>query len=73
MHIDSMKITITMLPGNTSKEIELDKGSTISDILQKIQLKPDTVIVTSNNMPVPINDVITKKQEFKIIQVASGG
>jgi len=73
MHIDSMKITITMLPGNTSKEIELDKGSTVSDLLQKIQLKPDTVIVTSDNIPMPIDDVITKKQEFKVIQVASGG
>ena len=73
MHIDSMKITITMLPGNTSKEIELHKGSTVSDLLQKIQLKPDTVIVTSDNIPMPIDDVITKKQEFKVVQVASGG
>jgi len=62
-----------MIPSNTTKEVKMKKGSTIFHLLQSLELKPDTVIVTRENIPVPIDDIISVDTELKIIQVASGG
>ena len=55
------------------KEVSLKIGSTVGELLKKIKLKPDTLIVISNNTPVPVDDVLNNDQELTIIQVASGG
>ena len=68
-----MKIKIKISPENTVKNIELKTGSTVYDILKKIQLKPDTVIVIKDNIPIPIDDIINQNNELRIIKVASGG
>jgi len=68
-----VKIKIKILPSNSKNEIELKYGSTIYDILKKIRLNPDTVIVLNNNKPVPVDDIIKNNKELTIIQVASGG
>ena len=68
-----MKITVRLVPSNTSKVVEVNKNATILDLLQKMLLKPDTVIVAKNNIPIPIDEVLTGIKELTIIQVASGG
>jgi sulfur carrier protein ThiS len=73
MGFDSMKIKITMIPSNIKKDIDMNTGSTVSDLLEKLNLKPDTVIVLHNSTPVPVDDVINDIKELKIVQVASGG
>ena len=66
-------ITVKFSRTNEVKKIEIEKDSNVEQILRKINLKPDTVIVISNDKPVPIDDKITDKQELTIIQVSSGG
>jgi sulfur carrier protein ThiS len=61
------------MPSKTNKEIEMQKGSTIIELLKKMQLKPDTLIVLRDNKPIPIDDMLENDQELQIIQVASGG
>ena len=73
MGFDSMKITITISRTREIEDIQLNKGSTVNDLLKKINLKPDTLIVMSNNTPVPIDDVLTDGQTLTILQVSSGG
>jgi sulfur carrier protein ThiS len=73
MGFDSMKIKVRLVPSNTFKVIEVNKNATVLDLLQKMLLKPDTVIVTKNNIPIPIDEVLTGIKELTIIQVASGG
>ena len=68
-----MKITVTMVPSKTNKEIKIPKGSTVTDLLEKMQLKPDTVIVLRENTPIPIDDILNNDQQLQVIQVASGG
>ena len=68
-----MMIKITMIPSNMKKDIDMKPGSTVSDLLEKLRLKPDTVIILRNSIPVPVDDVITDMEELKIVQVASGG
>jgi len=73
MGFDSMKVTITISRTRETEDIQLNKGSTVNDLLKKINLKPDTLIVMSNNTPVPIDDVLTDGQTLTILQVSSGG
>ncbi|MEM4259127.1 MAG: MoaD/ThiS family protein [Candidatus Thermoplasmatota archaeon] len=68
-----MKIKITILPSNLKKEVEITKDSTVSDLLKKMNIKPDTVIVLVDKKPVPIDDLIGDVQELELLQVASGG
>ena len=61
-----------MKTGET-KKIILEKGPKVRDLLEKIKIKPDTIIVMSDNTPIPVDDTLTENQEILIIQVASGG
>ena len=56
-----------------TRKINVETGSTVEYLLKKIKLKPDTLIVMSNNEPIPVDDVLNEGQELTIIQVASGG
>ena len=71
--IGPMKIRVTLIPQNTSQEIEIKRGSTVTDLLRTIHRRPDSVIVLKNKTPLPVDDVILDDQELSIVQVASGG
>lgn len=68
-----MKILVKTLPDNNSKELEIKSGSKIIDLLNRISLKPDSIIVLKDTSPVPVDDSIIEEQELTIIKVASGG
>ena len=68
-----MKITVNITRSKERKKIEINNGSEVQDLLFKLNLKPDTIIVLNNNQPVPIDDEILDGQELTIIQVSSGG
>jgi len=68
-----VKIKIKLSRTNETKELKTEEGTTINDVLKKIDLKPDTVIVMENDKPLPIDDKIKDGQEITIIQVSSGG
>ena len=68
-----VKIKVKLSRINKIKEVNLEKGSTIEDLLKKINLKPDTLIVMNKDKPIPIDDNLNDSQELTIIQVSSGG
>ena len=68
-----VKISVKLSRKNEIKEVNLKKGSTVLDLLKKLKLKPDTIIVMDNNLPIPVDDVLKDKQNLSIIQVSSGG
>ncbi|UCD13207.1 MAG: MoaD/ThiS family protein [Thermoplasmatales archaeon] len=68
-----MKIKIKILPENSTKEIELNPGSKVYDLLKKIQRRPDAVIVLKDKAPIPVDEILDDRQEISILQVASGG
>ena len=68
-----MKIKVKLSRTNEVKEINLETESTVGDLLKKIDLKPDTLIVISKNTPIPIDDILKDRQDLEIIQVSSGG
>jgi sulfur carrier protein ThiS len=68
-----VKIKVKLSRINKTKEIQLKKGSTIENLLEKLNLKPDTLIILSNNVPIPVDSTINNNQEITIVQVSSGG
>ena len=68
-----MEIKVKLLRTKETKKIYLETGSSVDHLLKKIKLKPDTLIVISNNKPIPVDDILNGGQELTIIQVASGG
>ncbi len=68
-----VKITVKLSRTRETKEIHLETGSTVTDLLRKMNLKPDTFIVMSDNVPIPIDNTLKDGQEVAIIQVSSGG
>lgn len=68
-----LKIHVKILPKNVTDEIDIKSGSKMYDLLKKINLKPDNIIILRDNTPVPVDDILTNEQELTIIQVASGG
>ena len=68
-----MKINVKMARTIKAKKLILERGSTVGDLLEKIKVKPDTIIVMSENKPIPVDDILTENQEILILQVASGG
>ena len=68
-----MIIRVNISRSDDTKEINVEKDSTIQNLLDKLNLKPDTVIVLRNNIPLPIDEVLEEDQELSIIQVSSGG
>ena len=68
-----VNITVTLIRSNETKNVNLENESKIHDLLKKIHLKPDTVIVMEKNNPIPIDDNLRNGQKLTIIQVSSGG
>jgi sulfur carrier protein ThiS len=68
-----MKVQIRFVPQNTTQEVNLERGATVTDLLRMLHRRPDSVIVLKNKTPVPIDDIVPDGQELSILQVASGG
>ena len=68
-----MKIKVKLSRNSTIKELNLETKSTVEDLLKKIGLKPDTLIVMNKGAPIPIDNILKDGQELTIIQVSSGG
>jgi len=68
-----VNIKVKISRTNENKEIQLEKGSTVIDVLNELKIKPDNVVVMSNKTPIPIDEYLKDKQQLTIIQVFSGG
>ncbi|UCH72396.1 MAG: hypothetical protein JSW62_02285 [Thermoplasmatales archaeon] len=68
-----MKIRVKLSKTSDTKEINLEKGSKVEDLLKKIKLKPDALIVMDRGKPIPIDDILDEDQELTILKVSSGG
>ena len=68
-----MNITVILSRTKEKRKLEFEKELKVENVLKKLNIKPDTVIVMSNNHPIPIDEEIKEGQELTILQVSSGG
>jgi sulfur carrier protein ThiS len=66
-------ISVKLSRPDKIKKIQIENNSTILDLLIKLDLKPDTVIVMRDNSPIPIDEKLENDEDLSIIQVSSGG
>jgi sulfur carrier protein ThiS len=66
-------ISVKLSRSDKIKKIQIENNSTILDLLIKLDLKPDTVIVMRDNSPIPIDEKLENDEDLSIIQVSSGG
>lgn len=55
---------------NENKNI---KASNVTELLEKLNINPGTVLVIKKNTLVPESEKLSDKDEIKIISVVSGG
>ena len=69
-----MKVTARLLP--TRKEtrvVELEEGSTVEDLIRKLELYPDAWIALRGNDPLPSDEELAEGDDIKLVSVVSGG
>ena len=70
-----MKINVKITRTGETKKLILERGSTVGYLLEKIKVKPDTIIVMSDNKPIPVDDILTEtvaKQLFFPLLMLTG-
>ncbi len=68
-----MQVRIKILAGGVlEKTIEVEEGSTYSDILAELGINTETVVVMVEGRPVPIDDVVDSDR-IDILRIVSGG
>lgn len=68
-----MQVRIKILAGDViEKTIEVEEGSTYSDILAELAINPETVVMMVEGRPVPIDDVVDSGR-IDILRIVSGG
>ena len=68
-----MQVRIKILAGDVlEKTIEVEEGSTYSDILAELGINPETVVVMVDGRPVPIDDVVDSGR-IDILRIVSRG
>lgn len=66
-------LKVEVLSNGKITEHELPEGSTIEDLLSKLNCHPDAYIITKDSKPIPITRKIEDGDKVKLIKVASGG
>jgi sulfur carrier protein len=68
-----LQVGIKILAGGVlEKTIEVEEGSTYSDILAELGINPETVVVMVDGRPVPIDDIVDSSR-IDILRIVSGG
>jgi len=68
-----LQVGIKILAGGVlEKTIEVEEGSTYSDILAELGINPETVVVMVEGRPVPIDDIVDSSR-IDILRIVSGG
>ncbi len=68
-----MKVSLTILPEKIVRQVNIQPGCTVEDVLRACAFLPDAYIVLRESTPVPIDDVLDADVELTAVRVASGG
>jgi sulfur carrier protein ThiS len=68
-----MEITVLIVNENKQYKLKLPDSAIAIEILKKLKIAPDTVIITKNDKPIPIDTRLEPDSELSIIRVVSGG
>ncbi len=68
-----MMVRVKVLAGSVSEHsLEVDDGSTYGDVLEQLELNPETVIVMVDGIPVPVDEEVSASY-LEVLRIVSGG
>ncbi len=69
-----MRVKIRFLGGfeKDFEEVEVEKGMRYHDLLKRLGINPETVVVVKDGKPVPVDDFV-EEGEITVMRVISGG
>ena len=68
-----MQINVFFDRENKEKTVEIDKNSSVKDLLGKMNINPVTVIVSRNSSIITEDEEVNDNDKIKLISVISGG
>jgi thiamine biosynthesis protein ThiS len=68
-----MKIKVKIQRTNESKIVNINTGSTVKDILEKLSINFTTVLVTKNKEVITEETKLKDKDSLELLSVISGG
>ena len=71
--MEKLKINVFIDRENLSKTLEFENATRVSDLLEKLDINPVTVIVSRNNELILEDEKLNDNDEIKILSVISGG
>jgi len=71
--VKAMRLTVVLhAGGRTEREIDLPEGSNYFDLLQVLEINPETVVVFKNGVPVAFDSMV-EGGLVDVMRVVSGG
>ena len=69
-----MRVTVVRVPSpNRDEPIDVSDGATVADVLARVSVHPDAVVVFDGDQPVPTDAPVTEGVRLRIVRVYSGG
>lgn len=68
-----MNVKLHLVNDQKNVELNLPKSALAGDTLKELGIPPDTVIITRNSHPIPLDSPLEDKDELVVIRVVSGG
>ena len=68
-----MKIQLHAINDDKDFELELSKTAVVEDVLIKLEIPPDTVIIMRAGQPIPLDSPLEPDDKLAMIRVLSGG
>jgi len=67
------KMRIRVEYQDEKKELEIEEGEKVQDVLDKLNIKYDFVVTFLDEKPVPIDEPLKENCKLKVLVVVSGG
>jgi sulfur carrier protein ThiS len=68
-----MEIVVIIVNDNKQHKLDLAESATPFDALKMLEIAPDTVIVTIDERPIPLDTQLKPDDRIAVIRVVSGG
>lgn len=68
-----MQIIASLIPENKTKKVKIKENAKVIDLLKKLNINPEIVIVLRGKLPLPIDEILKDGEKIKVVRVVSGG
>ena len=68
-----MKVKIHLVNDYKNFDLSLPELALAGDSIKELDIPPDTVIITRNGQPIPLDSELSDGDELAVIRVLSGG